>query len=296
MLTPEVIEQIATAARNAGLEPAALLAVIEVESNGKFFAPVRGRNEPLIRFEGHYFDRRLDDSLRARARAAGLSSPLAGKISNPGRQANRWDLLDRACVLARSAALESTSWGIGQIMGAHWKALGFGSVEELVSMARDGAPGQIELLLRFIKANHLIPALNARDWAGFARRYNGPGYRKNAYDTKLSIAYARHKSNRTAPATDDLILSLGEAGDTVRDLQLLLSSKGFPAPASGIFDARTKSALMEYQSMNKLVADGIAGPKTLASLRGTVNSSASQARWYQRLLRFIMMILGLRVP
>ncbi|MFA7308428.1 MAG: N-acetylmuramidase domain-containing protein [Hyphomicrobium sp.] len=30
-----------------------------------------------------------------------------------------------------------------------------------------------------------------RQWAAFARRYNGPGYRKNRYDTLLANAYRR---------------------------------------------------------------------------------------------------------
>ena len=51
-----------------------LLAVAEVESAGRVVATVFGRKEPLIRFEGHYFDNRLTDEERARARRLGLAS------------------------------------------------------------------------------------------------------------------------------------------------------------------------------------------------------------------------------
>ncbi|MGB6119966.1 MAG: N-acetylmuramidase domain-containing protein, partial [Mesorhizobium sp.] len=51
--------EIADAAKGLDIELAALLAVAEVESGGSAFALVEGRREPLIRFEGHYFDRRL---------------------------------------------------------------------------------------------------------------------------------------------------------------------------------------------------------------------------------------------
>ena len=145
------------------------------------------------------------------ARAAGLSSPVAGKVPNPRGQEERWDLLDRAAAFSRPAALESVSWGIGQIMGAHWKALGFGSVEEMVELARSGAAGQIRLLILFLEKNGLIPLLNARDWAAFARRYNGPAYRRYAYDTKLAAAYARHKARPAPQAPDDSVRKLQSA-------------------------------------------------------------------------------------
>ena len=54
---------------------------------------VDGRDEPLIRFEGHYFDKRLSDADRARARADGIASPVAGEVANPASQEARWRLL-----------------------------------------------------------------------------------------------------------------------------------------------------------------------------------------------------------
>ncbi|MGB3391144.1 MAG: N-acetylmuramidase domain-containing protein, partial [Pseudaminobacter sp.] len=69
----ETIDEITSAARTLGVEPAGLLAIAEVESGGKAFAMVAGRREPLIRFEGHYFDRRLSAQKRQQARAQGLA-------------------------------------------------------------------------------------------------------------------------------------------------------------------------------------------------------------------------------
>jgi hypothetical protein len=119
MFTQETISEITAVAREIGIEPAALLAVAEVESGGKAFASVEGRLEPLIRFEGHYFDRRLTPAKREAARREGLASPLAGAVINPRMQAARWKLLARAAAIDRKAALESVSWGLGQVMGAH---------------------------------------------------------------------------------------------------------------------------------------------------------------------------------
>ena len=186
---------IAQLAKDLDVEPAALMAIVEVESGGRIFARVAGRHEPLIRFEGHYFDRLLPASARERAVKSGLASPKAGKIDNPRRQSDRWKLLRRAMEINRTAALSSCSWGVGQVMGAHWKWLGFGSVDALVAMARSGLKGQIELMARYIDKAGLAKALQARDWATFARHYNGPAFAKHGYHTKMAAAYAKHSRN-----------------------------------------------------------------------------------------------------
>ncbi|CAG0965881.1 MAG: N-acetylmuramidase family protein [Rhizobiaceae bacterium] len=191
MFTEVVILEIAKVAEELKVERAALLAVAEVESGGKVFARVDAQNLPLIRFEGHYFDRRLAGARRNRARAEGLASPKAGGIANPSTQEARWAMLERATAIDRRAALESTSWGIGQVMGAHWDWLGYASVDDLVAEARSGAAGQARLMARFISRAGLRPALRAHDWPAFARGYNGAGYKANGYHTKMAEAYRR---------------------------------------------------------------------------------------------------------
>jgi N-acetylmuramidase/Putative peptidoglycan binding domain len=284
MFTTDIIKKIIEAARAANIDPAALLAVVEVESAGKFFARVKGRDEPLIRFECHYFDRRLDAGQRVKAREAGISSPLAGKVLNPRSQEDRWALLERAAAFSRQAALESVSWGIGQIMGAHWKSLGFGSVEEMADLARSGAAGQIRLLILFLEKNSLVPMLNAHDWPGFARRYNGPAYRRYAYDTKLAIAYARHKG-AGAPALPE---------QSVKELQHALSAAGFAADPTGIFDASTRTALIAFQKAHRLAPDGIAGPKTWVALRKPVPAQQPEPNWLLAFLYFTAGLFGWR--
>ena len=53
MFSSEILAEITEAANRLAIEPAALLAVAEVESGGVAFAIIDGRREPLIRFEGH---------------------------------------------------------------------------------------------------------------------------------------------------------------------------------------------------------------------------------------------------
>ena len=200
MFAQETIEEIAKTADAMGLERAALLAVAEVESGGVAFALVKGMRKPVIRFEGHYIDRRLSGARRDRASSEGLASPTAGKIANPRRQADRWAMLSRARAIDAKAADESVSWGIGQVMGAHWAWLGYGSVAELVDEACESVAGQTRLMLRYIDKAGLAPALRNRDWRTFARGYNGPAYARNAYDAKLAKAYARHARSSLAAA------------------------------------------------------------------------------------------------
>jgi len=273
MFTQETAAEIGKVAREFGIEPKALLAVAEVESGGAVFAVVEGRQEPLIRFEGHYFDRRLSGDQLAIARAAGLASPNAGAVANPGSQAARWRMLERAAAIDRMAAYESVSWGLGQVMGAHWAWLGFGDVEALVAEARFGAAGQARLMARYIDKAGLKPALDRLDWEAFARGYNGPAYRKYAYHTKLACAYRRHtasgKATQAGAARADVstggasgVLRKGSAGDAVRDLQQTLSALGYPVKVDGIFGEDTDVALRAFQRDHGLAIDGLTGPRT----------------------------------
>ncbi|PSJ60859.1 N-acetylmuramidase family protein [Pseudaminobacter soli (ex Li et al. 2025)] len=195
MFTQEIIDEIRTAAWSLGIEAEALLAIAEVESGGQAYARVEGRNEPLIRFEGHYFDRRLSTANQIRARALGLSASVAGAIANPRTQEARWRLLARAAEIDRKAAYESVSWGVGQVMGAHWAWLGYANVDALVAEARSGVAGQVRLMACYIDKAGLSTALRDRDWTAFARGYNGPDYRKNSYHTKIAAAYRRYKTS-----------------------------------------------------------------------------------------------------
>nr|WP_313372832.1 N-acetylmuramidase family protein [Brucella intermedia] len=191
MFDSQTIADLTMMANEAKIEPAALLAIAEVESGGRALHNVNGGKEPAIRFEGHYFDRRLSGRLRDYARSNGLSAPVAGRIRNPKSQGERWLLLERAMGLNKKAALESTSWGLGQVMGAHWEWLGYMTVDDLVAEARGSVAGQARLMLRFIEKAELLEVLKARNWREFARRYNGPAFARNEYDKRMAEAYQR---------------------------------------------------------------------------------------------------------
>lgn len=285
-------------ARAAGIEPAALLAVAEVESGGRAFAVVNGGQEPLIRFEGHYFDRLLPEDRRAEARAKGLAGPKAGAVKNPASQAARWRLLEEAMGIDRAAALQSVSWGIGQVMGAHWKALGYDGVEALVAEARSGVAGQVRLMLRFIEANGLAGLLKARDWTGFARAYNGPGFAANHYDRRMAAAYRRHRGE--APEVAGPTLRRGDRGEAVADLQRVLTAAGYALTPDGAFGPATARAVERFQADGGLARDGVAGPATMAALRRAVSGRPAPRRlvwlltWLRRMLPMIARLAARR--
>lgn len=296
MFTQATTEEIAKVAREFGMEAAALLAVAEVESGGKVFASVEGRQEPLIRFEGHYFDCRLSGDALAIARAAGLASPNSGAVANPASQAGRWKLLERAAAIDRKAAYESVSWGIGQVMGGHWSWLGFADVDALVAEARSGAAGQVRLMARFIDKAGLTDALERHDWTAFARGYNGPGFRRNAYHTKLAAAYRRHKATGTLPpqrANDaGHVLREGSSGDVVRELQHMLSALGYPLRVDGVFGVDTQTAVKAFQRDHGLVADGVVGPRTHEAIRKALPFGAAGGGWWSTAWRWAAGWLG----
>ena len=265
MFEPELIKEITLIARENELEPETLMAVVEVESNGKMGAKINGRMEPLIRFEGHYFYRLLSNSKRNLAVVRGLAHSRAGKVKNPLRQASRWKLLKRASDIDRTAALSSCSWGCGQVMGSHWRWLGYGSIDALVLEARDGASGQIRLMMRYIKKARLITKLQNHDWAGFARAYNGPAYHKYKYDTKMRNAYLRLQKQFGKPDLESLslkrnqlqMLRFGSQRIGVRQLQKDLSYLGFGLRVDGDFGPATQRALKAFQRENRLQTDGV---------------------------------------
>ncbi len=179
-------------AKELGIELATLKAVREIESNGNGFLEP---NIPVILFERHWMYRRLRDAgLRHKLYAKVV--PAIVNIHSGGYlgYADEWLRLGIAKSIDLDCALESCSWGAYQIMGFHWKALGFTSVVEMVEMMSKNRVGQLEVFSRFIKSDpRLVSALQQKNFTLFARVYNGPNYKVNNYDVKLEIAYNKFR-------------------------------------------------------------------------------------------------------
>lgn len=71
-------------------------------------------------------------------------------------------------------------------------------------------------------------------------------------------------------------LNLGSQGEQVKELQKYLQSTGqTDLKVDGYYGPQTKAAVMQFQSKNGLVADGIFGPKSLGKLK-TIASTDQQ--------------------
>ena len=60
----------------------------------------------------------------------------------------------------------------------------------------DSERSQLEMFAVFIKNIGLDKALRKKDWATFARVYNGASYAKRGYHTRMAAAYARHAKKK----------------------------------------------------------------------------------------------------
>jgi hypothetical protein len=191
--------QVLKISNNLKADSAAIKSVIEVESNGNGF---RSDGRPKILFEGHKFWEELvkcgikDPSKYTK----GNENILYEKWSTAFYSEKQYDRLFKAAKLSmeltksQDAAFKSASWGAFQIMGSNHVAAGYPDVTSFV-IAQQSSEGQIKSFLNFVKSDHRkLKALLDKNWAEFARLYNGKAYKKNNYDVKLKSSYDKHIS------------------------------------------------------------------------------------------------------
>lgn len=189
------------AAERLDVPLASIYAVNEVESMGKGFLD---NGKPVILFERHIMYRQLatarhagDDTAELKRHADQLAAANPALVNpKPGGYIGgtaEHQRLAMARLIDNTAALESASWGAFQIMGFHWRRLGYAGVQAFVAAMTADESQQLDAFTRFIETDPALhKALRSRKWAEFARLYNGPDYLRNLYDTKLQRAYERH--------------------------------------------------------------------------------------------------------
>lgn len=161
-------------------------AVAAVESLGGGFLP-DGR--PKILYEAHVFSRLTGG--RFNRTHPHLSSAYWNRSLYGPAGVHQHNRLAEAAQLHRDAALQSTSWGMFQIMGFNWKACAFASLQDFINAMYRDERSQLLAFAEYVKHRRLDDELRAQNWPAFARAYNGPGYAENRYDKKLAAAYKR---------------------------------------------------------------------------------------------------------
>lgn len=171
-------------------ETAALKAVQKVETGGKggFFAD----GKPAILFEGHVFWNQLKKrNIDPQQYVTGNENVLYPKWDKSKYLGGlkEYNRLEQARKIHEEAANASASWGMFQIMGFNYSSCGEESVSSFVKAMCESECRQLLLSGRFIRNAGMLPALQAKNWPEFARRYNGTAYEQNQYDKKLEEAY-----------------------------------------------------------------------------------------------------------
>jgi len=225
------------AAKLADVGLVELWALMTVETSGCGYLPDR---RPKILLERHIFSRLTSGKFDADD--PDVSQPSQGGYGVPG--AHQYDRLSAALQLNAEAALQSCSWGLGQIMGENFKEAGFASVDDMVAAMIAREDNHVAAITAFLQSTGIAETLRSHQWTSFARRYNGPDYAANNYDGVLGHFY-------------DLYNTSGVPSVEVRAVQIALTYEGYPlGRIDGIIGTQTQGAIKHYQQANGLSVTG----------------------------------------
>ena len=147
-----------------------------------------GGNPSAMRFEPHLFIRK-----RPRHKSAIPFTRGPSGFSTVASETNL-DAFRHAYSLDPLIAVQSTSWGLYQVLGSHLIALHDDDPEAAV-LAFDSDPEgtSYDLFVRWFNANPLaLMAARGKDWWRLAKHYNGPG-QVERYSKLLKEAYEEIK-------------------------------------------------------------------------------------------------------
>jgi hypothetical protein len=190
-------------AAEIGVNGSALAAVLKVESSGRGFG---NDGRTIIRFENHIFRSQWGSAhaetfdkhfkFEAKEKWKGhqwRKDETAAWETCHKSQAVEWEVMTFARTLDEVAALKSASYGAGQIMGYHFKTIGYADVQSMVKKLDEGIKPQLDAIVAFIKSNELcLNGLKTNDYVMFAKGYNGAGKAVD-YGGKIQGGIAAYK-------------------------------------------------------------------------------------------------------
>ncbi len=182
-----------------GIDPDAAAAVLAIESGGTGMT----EHGPVIRFENHQFwdhwGKRHPDTFKAHFQYSGSKRWQGHKWRDRGDwatchksgQKGEWQVFGYARKLDENAAIQSCSIGLAQIMGFHYRRMGFDSPREMLDAYARSEADQILGFFDFVatsSGDRLLKAIRNKDWYTFAKGYNGGGKYRD-YGDKMKAAY-----------------------------------------------------------------------------------------------------------
>lgn len=169
------------------IAPELILTVARVESAndilGFLFEP-----HVFSKLTNHQYDETVPD----------ISYSKWDKTKYPKTKEARLRQFSRAVNVEPLKAYESASWGLFQIMGFHYKLLGYSSSIAMAQDLQESIEANINAFGKIIRDMNLVDTLRAKEWEKFARIYNGPGYKLNNYHIKLQNEYDRIINSQVA--------------------------------------------------------------------------------------------------
>lgn len=184
-------------AEDLGIELAVMKAVSEVESLGSGFIGDKCK----ILYEGHIFWKCLKN---AGKNPRGLQTDQNRDILFP-----RWSdrpgylgglkeyyRLDRAKIIDESCAIQACSWGRYQILGMHYKDLGYTGTDDWEKRMQASEAEHFEAFKRFVINKNLVKYLKNKDFVMFEKRYNGGG-QNGKYARLMLKAYNKHRRSQS---------------------------------------------------------------------------------------------------
>ena len=177
-------------AERVGIEVAAAVAIVSVESGGRAFGD-DGRL--LVRFEPHVFARYLgtgrrrefDAHFRLQGRVPWEGHSFRAASDAPwrpfhGAQRTEWEALDIARRIDDDLALRSTSMGLAQVMGFNHARVGHRSPRSMFDALSSDVRYHLLAMFDFVRGtgrdSRAVDALRREDYVAFARTYNGSGH------------------------------------------------------------------------------------------------------------------------
>lgn len=177
-------------AEELGVEVAAIKAVVLIEAGKQmkgFYAP----GVPVVNFDRSMYRAYAS---KARNKAGDKNAKVPAGLS--GYALREWTQLVNARRKNSDGANMGTFWGMFQIGGFNYRLCGCSDVNEFVRIMSESEFSQLELFARFITNSGMLNDLRNKNWAGFARKYNGASYARRGYHTRMAAAYRKFSTGK----------------------------------------------------------------------------------------------------